>query len=53
MRKYISDAKANGAIAIVCSPIPRNEWKDGKVNSSYRAKLAEEAAKSEGAYLLT
>src|SRR6478735_9297777 len=31
MRKYIRDAKYRGAIPIVCSPIPRNEWKDGKV----------------------
>ena len=54
MRKYISDAKAKAAIAIVCSPIPRNEWKDGKVirsTDSY-AKWAEEVAKSEGAYFI-
>ncbi len=30
MRKYINDAKAKGATAIICSPIPRNDWKDGK-----------------------
>ena len=54
MRKYINDAKAKGAIAIVCSPIPRNEWKDGKVirsTDSY-AKWAEDVAKSEGAYFI-
>jgi rhamnogalacturonan acetylesterase len=34
MRKYIRDAKAKGAIPIVCSPIPRNDWKDGKVSRS-------------------
>lgn len=32
IRKFISDAKAKGATAIVCSPIPRNSWsKDGKI----------------------
>ena len=31
MRKYVRDTKAAGAIPIVCSPIPRNIWKDGKV----------------------
>ncbi len=31
MRKYINDAKLKGAIPIVCSPVPRNDWKDGKV----------------------
>ena len=54
MRKYINDAKARGAIPIVCSPIPRNDWKDGKVirsTDSY-AKWAEDVAKSEGAYFI-
>jgi lysophospholipase L1-like esterase len=54
MRKYINDTKARGAIPIVCSPIPRNEWKEGKVirsTDSY-AKWAEEVAGSEGAYFI-
>ena len=54
MRKYIRDAKARGAIPIVCSPIPRNEWKDGKVirsRDSY-AGWAEQVAKEEGAFFI-
>ncbi|QES88797.1 rhamnogalacturonan acetylesterase [Rhizosphaericola mali] len=38
LRKYIKDAKAKGVYPIICSPIPRNDWKDGKVlrnNDSY------------------
>ncbi len=31
MRKFIADAKSKGATAIVLSPVPRNVWKDGKV----------------------
>src|SRR6187431_919719 len=31
MRKFINDAKAKGAIPIICSPIPRNDWKEGKI----------------------
>jgi len=31
MRKYVADTLAKGAIPIVCSPIPRKIWKDGKV----------------------
>src|SRR5215213_1945810 len=31
MRKYIKDTKEKGAIPIVCSPIPRNDWKEDKV----------------------
>lgn len=51
MRKYIRDAKEKGAIAIVCSPIPRNDWKDGKVSRSKEsyAGWAEQIAKEEGA----
>jgi len=54
MRKYIRDTKAKGAIPIVCSPIPRNDWKDGKVarsNDSY-AGWAQQVAKEEGAYFI-
>ena len=54
MRKYIRDAKAKGAIAIVCSPIPRNDWREGKVlrsKDSY-AGWAEQIAKEEGAYFI-
>lgn len=54
MRKYISDAKAKGAIAIVCSPVPRNEWKAGKVERSEAsyATWAQQIAKAEGAYFI-
>jgi rhamnogalacturonan acetylesterase len=54
IRKYIRDAKAKGAIAIVCSPIPRNDWKEGKVmrSSESYAKWANEVAKQEGAYFI-
>lgn len=49
MRKFINDIKAKGATAIVCSSIPRNPVKDGKVvlvNDSY-AGWAQEVAKVE------
>jgi len=31
IRKFINDTKSKGATAIVCSMIPRNKFKDGKV----------------------
>ncbi len=31
IRKIVEDVKAKGATPIVCSPIPRKIWKDGKV----------------------
>jgi rhamnogalacturonan acetylesterase len=54
MRKYIRESKDKGAIPIVCSPIPRNDWKDGKVirsTESY-AKWSKEVAEAEGAYFI-
>ena len=33
LRKFVADTKARGATSIVCSPIPRKIWKDGKIAS--------------------
>jgi rhamnogalacturonan acetylesterase len=49
MRKYVSEAKAKGATPIVCSLVPRNNWKNGKVTlatDSY-ATWAEQIAKEQ------
>lgn len=54
MRKYVNEAKAKGAIAIICSPVPRNNFKDGKVrrgNEDY-GKWAQETATATGAFFL-
>lgn len=50
IRKYVNDAKAKGAIPIICSPIPRNDWKDGKVlrSSNTYTKWAKEVAEQTG-----
>ncbi len=31
LRKFVTDAKAKGAVPIIMSPIPRNKWIEGKV----------------------
>jgi lysophospholipase L1-like esterase len=49
LRQFIADTKAKGATPIVCSPIPRKSWADGKVNrnaGSYGG-WAREAAQKE------
>lgn len=49
IRQYILEAKSKGATPVVMSPIPRNDWKNGKVprnNESY-GKWAQEVAFSE------
>lgn len=51
LRKMITDAKEKGAVGgIICSPIPRNSWRDGKPGgtSSYNP-VAQAAAKQIGA----
>lgn len=54
IRKYISDAKAKGTIPVVCSPVPRNIWENGKVlrASSDYGKWAKESAQAEKAYFI-
>jgi lysophospholipase L1-like esterase len=32
LNKFVTDIQQKGATAIICSPIPRNDWKEGKVN---------------------
>jgi lysophospholipase L1-like esterase len=32
LRKYVADARAKGATPIVCSLVPRNVWRDGKID---------------------
>lgn len=46
IRRYVADAQAKGATAIVLSPVPRNMWKKGHVNRASRdyGKWAAEAA---------
>jgi len=54
MKKFVADAKAKGATAVVLSPVPRNIWIDGKVE---RAKdnyggWAASAASSQKAFYI-
>lgn len=54
MRKYVRETKAKDAIPIICSLVPRNNWKDGKVNRSSDswALWAKQVAEQEGAYYI-
>jgi lysophospholipase L1-like esterase len=47
LRTFVEDAKAKGAIPIVCSLVPRKIWKDGKIQrdkDSYAGWAAQVAA---------
>ena len=54
MRKYVRETKAKGAIPIVCSLIPRENWKDGKIvrQADSWALWAKQVAEQEGAYFI-
>lgn len=54
LKKFIKDAKVKGAIPIVCSMIPRNEFREGKVMRSDKdfGKWAKEAAEQAGAFFV-
>ncbi|HZE85911.1 MAG TPA: glycoside hydrolase family 88 protein, partial [Puia sp.] len=54
MRKYVSDIRSKGATAIICSPIPRNDWADGKCKRASQdyGKWAAETATSTGAQFI-
>lgn len=54
MKKYIRDTKEKGAVPIVFSQIPRNEWPEGKVErvSGSYGKWAKEAAEQAGAFFI-
>jgi rhamnogalacturonan acetylesterase len=50
LRKYVSDCRSKGARAIICSPIPRNIFVDGKcTRSTDYGKWAQETAVTTGA----
>lgn len=54
LQKFIADAKAKGATVILFSPVPRNRWKDGKVereNESY-GKWSREIAEKERVFFV-
>ncbi len=53
MRKFIREAKEKGAIPIVCSLVPREKWKKGKVDREIDyVNWAREMAWAEGAYFI-
>ena len=54
IRKIVKDAKSKGAIPVICSPIPRNDWKAGKVprnNDSYGLWAKEVAAQEKVTFI--
>ncbi len=54
LRRCIAETRARGATPIVCSPVPRHRWRDGRIvraTADY-ARWAREAAAQGGAHFL-
>jgi sialate O-acetylesterase len=54
LRRFIADTRTKGAVPIVLSPIPRNQWQDGRIqrtDDSY-ALWARQAAEQGGAIFI-
>lgn len=51
LRKYIRDAKERGIVPIVCSPVPRKTWKEGRIvrSADSYGGWAKQVADEEGA----
>ena len=54
LRQYVKEAQAKGATVILCSPVPRNTWVDGKIKRGFDgyAQWAADAAKSSDAFFI-
>ncbi len=54
LRKFVTEAKEKGAIPIICSMIPRNQFTDSKVKRAGNdyGKWAKEIATATGAYFI-
>jgi hypothetical protein len=54
LKQYVKDGKARDATVILCSPVPRNQWADGKIKRGFDgyAAWAEDAAKASGALFI-
>ncbi len=54
MRTYIADARAKGAVPLICTPVPRNIWESGKLarQRDSHADWARAVATSAGVPLL-
>ncbi len=52
MRKFVNEAKAKKAIPVICSPIPRDNRKEGKYNRSEYGVWAKQVAEATGAYFI-
>jgi rhamnogalacturonan acetylesterase len=54
LRQYAKDVRSKGAGLIICSPAPRDIWREGKIARGFDgyAQWAAEAARAEGAWFL-
>jgi rhamnogalacturonan acetylesterase len=54
LEQYVKETKAKGATIVICSPVPRNGWSEGKIKRGFDgyAQWAGDAAKASGAFFI-
>jgi lysophospholipase L1-like esterase len=54
LRQYVRDAKTKGVLPVICSPVPRNTWSEGKIKRGFDgyAQWAAESARASDAMFL-
>ena len=52
MRKYVNETKAKGATPVICSPVPRENRKDGKIVRTDYTSWAKQVAEETGVYFI-
>lgn len=54
LRKFVREARAKGAVPVICSMIPRNQWTDGKVKRAEKdfGKWAADIAREEAVFFI-
>ncbi|MGF2411608.1 rhamnogalacturonan acetylesterase [Ferruginibacter sp.] len=55
LAKFVNEAQAKGATVFICSPIPRNDWKEGKLiryNGTGYGLWAKQTAEATGAFFI-
>jgi pectin methylesterase-like acyl-CoA thioesterase/lysophospholipase L1-like esterase len=52
LKQYVKDAAGKGAKVVILSPVPRNQWADGKIKRGFDGYVqwAAEAARTSGAF---
>lgn len=52
MRRFIHETRAKGAVPIICSPVPRENWENGQIIRSDYLSYSRDIAEQTGAFFI-